>query len=120
MEKRIRSIELSDAEVVRRIYAPFVSDSATSFELEPPDAPTIAQRIRDLKDRYPWLVFEAHKEVLGYAMLLLIGRVMPINGASTFRCTFILGLSIAELAARFTRRYSRCYASRAMSTSTPE
>lgn len=67
MEKRIRSIELSDAEAVRSIYAPFVSDSATSFEIEPPDTKTIEQRIRDLKDRHPWLVFEADEKVLGYA-----------------------------------------------------
>jgi L-amino acid N-acyltransferase YncA len=67
MEKRIRSIELHDAEAVRSIYAPFVTDSATSFEIEPPDTTTIEQRIRDLKDRYPWLVFEADEKVLGYA-----------------------------------------------------
>jgi len=67
MSKRIRSIERSDAEAVREIYAPFVSDSATSFEAEPPDAPAIEQRIRELKDRYPWLVFEADDKVLGYA-----------------------------------------------------
>jgi len=67
MEKRIRSIELSDAEAVRSIYAPFVSDNATSFEIEPPDITAIEQRIRDLKDQYPWLVFEADGKVLGYA-----------------------------------------------------
>ena len=67
MGKRIRSIELSDAEAVRDIYAPFVSDSATSFETEPPDTTAIQQRIRDLTGQYPWLVFEADGKVLGYA-----------------------------------------------------
>jgi L-amino acid N-acyltransferase YncA len=67
MKKRIRSIELSDAEAVRGIYAPFVSDNATSFEIDPPDTPTIERRIRDLSDQYPWLVFEADEKVLGYA-----------------------------------------------------
>jgi L-amino acid N-acyltransferase YncA len=67
MEKRIRSIELSDAEAVRDIYAPFVTDSATSFETEPPDTTAIQQRIRDLTGQYPWLVFEADGKVLGYA-----------------------------------------------------
>src|SRR5688500_12472648 len=67
MEKNIRSIELSDASAVREIYAPFVSDSATSFELVPPDIAAMEQRIRELTVQYPWLVFEADGTVLGYA-----------------------------------------------------
>jgi L-amino acid N-acyltransferase YncA len=67
MTKRIRRIELSDAEAVREIYAPFVSDGATSFETDAPDTPAIEQRIRELSGHYPWLVFEADAKVLGYA-----------------------------------------------------
>lgn len=67
MEKRIRKIELADAGAVRDIYAPFVADSATSFEVEPPDVATMEDRIRYLQDQYPWLVFEANRRVLGYA-----------------------------------------------------
>jgi L-amino acid N-acyltransferase YncA len=67
MGKSIRSIELSDAKAVRDIYAPFVTDSATSFETEPPDTAAIQQRIRDLTVQYPWLVFETEGKVLGYA-----------------------------------------------------
>jgi L-amino acid N-acyltransferase YncA len=67
MEKRIRSIEIRDAEAVRDIYAPFVSESATSFEQEPPDVPMMEQRIRALQGQYPWLVFEVDEKVLGYA-----------------------------------------------------
>jgi len=67
MEKRIRKIELSDAKAVRDIYTPFVSDNATSFEVEPPDVPAMEQRIRSLCEQYPWLVFEVDGTVLGYA-----------------------------------------------------
>lgn len=67
MKKRIRRIEARDADAVSAIYAPFVTDSATSFETEPPNAEAISQRIRDLEPQYPWLVFEADGEVLGYA-----------------------------------------------------
>jgi L-amino acid N-acyltransferase YncA len=67
MEKRIRSIELSDADAVRTIYGPAVLESATSFETELPDTTAMKQRVRDLRDRYPWLVFEADGRVLGYA-----------------------------------------------------
>ena len=64
---RIRSAEESDAPAIRDIYAPFVSDGATSFEADPPDVPTMTQRIRDIREKLPWLVFEAGGQVLGYA-----------------------------------------------------
>jgi L-amino acid N-acyltransferase YncA len=67
MEKTIRSIEIRDAQAVHDIYAPFVSDSAISFEIDPPDVPMIEQRIRNVRDQYPWLVLEAGGKVLGYA-----------------------------------------------------
>jgi len=67
MDKIIRSVELSDARAVRDIYAPFVSESATSFEAEPPDAAAMAKRIQDQRERFPWLVYEVGGEVLGYA-----------------------------------------------------
>ncbi len=67
MEKRIRSVEIKDAEAVRDIYAPSVLQSATSFEIEPPDVTIMEQRIRKVQEQYPWLVFEADGRVLGYA-----------------------------------------------------
>jgi phosphinothricin acetyltransferase len=67
MEKRIRRVTLDDARAVSEIYAPFVSDAATSFETVPPDAAEIQRRIKDKTPRYPWLVFEADGVVLGYA-----------------------------------------------------
>jgi L-amino acid N-acyltransferase YncA len=67
MEKIIRSTEIGDAEAVRDIYAPFVSDNATSFEIEPPDVPAMEQRIRTVQDQYPWLVYVSDEKVLGYA-----------------------------------------------------
>ena len=67
MEKRIRSVTPEDARAVSEIYAPFVSDAATSFETVPPDAAEIQRRIKDKTPKYPWLVFEADGVVLGYA-----------------------------------------------------
>ena len=67
MDPRIRCAEESDAPAIRDIYAPFVSDSATSFETDPPEVPTMAQRIRDIRETFPWLVFDAGGQVLGYA-----------------------------------------------------
>jgi phosphinothricin acetyltransferase len=67
MEKIIRNVELEDARAIGDIYAPFVSESATSFEVEPPDGAAMARRIEELREKYPWLVYEVAGEVLGYA-----------------------------------------------------
>jgi phosphinothricin acetyltransferase len=67
MEKLIRSVEPTDASAIREIYAPFVSESATSFEIEPPDAAAMERRIQELREQFPWLVYEEGREVLGYA-----------------------------------------------------
>jgi L-amino acid N-acyltransferase YncA len=65
--KSIRRAEAADAGAIRAIYAPFVSDSATSFELIVPDVAEIERRILARRDQYPWLVFEKGGHVLGYA-----------------------------------------------------
>ena len=67
MAARIRSVEVSDALAVREIYAPFISDDATSFEVVVPDPAEMACRIQSQRERYPWLVFERDHRVLGYA-----------------------------------------------------
>jgi phosphinothricin acetyltransferase len=52
---------------VQAIYAPFVSDSAISFETVVPDVAEIRCRIGDKRERFPWLVFEVDGTVAGYA-----------------------------------------------------
>jgi L-amino acid N-acyltransferase YncA len=60
-------VDVSDARTVREIYAPFVSDDATSFEAVVPDLAEVERRIQTGRDRYPWLVFESDRKILGYA-----------------------------------------------------
>jgi L-amino acid N-acyltransferase YncA len=67
MDRTIRSAEADDAHAVQAIYAPFVSDSATSFETVVPDVGEIGRRIEAQRERYPWLVFEVDGSVVGYA-----------------------------------------------------
>jgi L-amino acid N-acyltransferase YncA len=67
MQARIRSVAVSDAEAIREIYAPFVSEDATSFEILVPNVDEVERRIQMQRDRYPWLVFERDARVLGYA-----------------------------------------------------
>ena len=67
MQKGIREIQLSDAAAVREIYAPFVTDGATSFEMDLPPVEEFENRVRTITEQYPWLVYEADGKVLGYA-----------------------------------------------------
>jgi L-amino acid N-acyltransferase YncA len=67
MKKRIRSAEAQDARAIRDIYAPFVAETATSFEVTVPDVSEMERRISDSRGQYPWLVFEGDAKVLGYA-----------------------------------------------------
>jgi L-amino acid N-acyltransferase YncA len=63
----IRLATIADAADVASIYRPAVTDLATSFELDPPNAATMAERISKVLARTPWLVCEHEGNVLGYA-----------------------------------------------------
>lgn len=56
-----------DAEQIAAIYAPVVRETAISFEVDPPDAPEMRERIARTVEQYPWLVCETAGEVRGYA-----------------------------------------------------
>jgi phosphinothricin acetyltransferase len=65
---KLRLASPDDAAAIADIYAPYVLDCAISFELEPPDAAVIAQRIAGCGDLYPWLVAtDEQGDVAGYA-----------------------------------------------------
>ncbi|WP_089821929.1 arsinothricin resistance N-acetyltransferase ArsN1 family B [Halogranum amylolyticum] len=57
----------TDAAAVQRIYAPYVEDTAITFELEPPSTAELRDRIRDTLADYPWIVCEVDGDVVGYA-----------------------------------------------------
>jgi L-amino acid N-acyltransferase YncA len=63
----IRVATEADAGQIAEIYAPFVSDNAVSFELVPPTASEMAQRVSSALERYPWLVSARDGAVTGYA-----------------------------------------------------
>lgn len=64
----IRAATDADAASIAAIYAPHVTGSHTSFELEPPTADVMAGRIRDTQRTHPWLVeLDAAGAVAGYA-----------------------------------------------------
>jgi phosphinothricin acetyltransferase len=70
-EGGVRMARIEDAAQIAAIYAPYVTDAATSFELEPPDAAEMAARIRSVLGLAPWLVCAGEggegAEIWGYA-----------------------------------------------------
>lgn len=63
----VRDAEAADAAACAEVYAPFVRDTAVSFETEPPDAAELARRIATARRTYAWLVAEVDGAVSGYA-----------------------------------------------------
>lgn len=63
----IRLVQASDAEQMLAIYAPFIKESSTTFELEVPTIEQFKQRIWTILEHAPWLVCEVEGEILGYA-----------------------------------------------------
>lgn len=62
----IRVAREQDAQAIADIYAPAITDSSISFELEPPDAAEMRRRVLGILPQYPWLVYESTEGVLGY------------------------------------------------------
>jgi phosphinothricin acetyltransferase len=56
-----------DGALCAAIYAPFVRDTAVSFEEDPPDADEMTARIAAVSRKYPWLVAQRGSELAGYA-----------------------------------------------------
>jgi phosphinothricin acetyltransferase len=63
----IRDAVAADAGRCAEIYAPYVRETAISFEAEPPAAHEMAERIAAAQRSHAWLVLEEDGEVVGYA-----------------------------------------------------
>lgn len=63
----IRPATLADAEILRDIYAPYVEETAVSFEYTVPTVAEFTERMKDIMKRYPYLVVEEAGEAVGYA-----------------------------------------------------
>ena len=63
----IRMANVSDAEQLLNIYAPYVKDTAITFEYEVPTVEEFADRIENTLKKYPYLAAQKEDEILGYA-----------------------------------------------------
>ncbi|CVI68489.1 Phosphinothricin N-acetyltransferase [Clostridiales bacterium CHKCI001] len=63
----IRVATVGDAERLLQIYAPYVVNTAITFEYEVPTVQEFRKRIYHVLERYPYLVAEKNEELLGFA-----------------------------------------------------
>lgn len=64
---KIRQATEADAEELLKIYAPYVTDTAITFEYEVPTLEEFIGRIRHTLQKYPYLVAVEESEIIGYA-----------------------------------------------------
>ena len=68
MEKfSIRMAKEQDPAALLAIYAPYVQDTAVSFEYEVPSLEAFARRVRTTLEKHPYLVAEQNGTIVGYA-----------------------------------------------------
>jgi phosphinothricin acetyltransferase len=67
MRATVRSALEIDAAACAAIYAPYVTDTAVSFELEPPSTVEMAARIVTAAGTHAWLVLEDGGRIVGFA-----------------------------------------------------
>lgn len=70
----VRAATPADGGACASIYAPYVIDTAITFETDPPSDDEMAQRIEAASHRHAWLVLEVGGSVVGYAYG---GRLQP-------------------------------------------
>ena len=63
----VRPARPGDADAIAAIYAPYVDETAITFELDAPDGAAMAARIAAISPRFPYLVAERDGAILGYA-----------------------------------------------------
>ena len=63
----VEKVTIEDAEELLQIYAPYVKETAISFEYEAPSVEEFADRIRHISSRYPYIKAVEDGKILGYA-----------------------------------------------------
>lgn len=67
MEALIRAASIADAAAILEIYGPYIQNTAITFEYETPSVEAFSQRMKNIMERYPYLVAEMNGQVVGYA-----------------------------------------------------
>jgi phosphinothricin acetyltransferase len=94
MDGRLRLATPADAPAVRRIYAPYVEETAITFATAVPSHATLETKISNCLPQYPWLVCERDGQVCGYAY------AGPLRERDAYQWTVELSVYVAERAQR--------------------
>ncbi len=63
----IRDITFNDTEDICNIYNEYIKNTIITFEEQPVEVEEMKNRISEVVQNYPWLVYEENKKVIGYA-----------------------------------------------------
>ncbi|HFI0303214.1 TPA: N-acetyltransferase family protein [Streptococcus suis] len=63
----IRNAEIADSGALVAIYAPYVEQTAITFETQVPIVSEFEARIRKVREKFPYLVAEEEGRIVGYA-----------------------------------------------------
>ncbi len=66
MKHNIRLATISDSENILKIYAPYIENTAISFETEVPSVADFSERVANISKQYPYLVYQIDGEIVGY------------------------------------------------------
>lgn len=91
---QIRTASADDGAAVAAIYAPYVRETAISFEEDPPSPQEMAARIAHTLQTHPFLVCEEGGTVLGYAY------AGPHNPRAAYRWSAAVSVYVAQHAHR--------------------
>lgn len=64
---RIENVTTNDAEKLLQIYAPYVENTAITFEYEVPSVEEFRERIVNISSRYPYIKAVNNGQIVGYA-----------------------------------------------------
>lgn len=71
----IHPATVQDTPALLAIYAPYITDTAVSFEYDVPSVEEFAERIRSTLEKYPYLVAESDGRIVGYCYVgIMHGR----------------------------------------------
>lgn len=86
----IRDASAADAARICEIYNDYVARSIATFEVEPVSARTMAERIAQVRERFPWIVLERDGQLAGYAY------AAPWKARTAYRYTVESSVYVAE------------------------
>ena len=86
----VRMATPQDAEILLEIYAPYVKNTAITFEYEVPSVEEFAGRIENCLKKYPYLVASKKGKIIGYAY------VSPFKSRAAYDWSVETSIYVAE------------------------